>query len=354
MSEVMELSGAPGGKVRSAWERAKDDNPGMRARDAAALLGVSEAGLVASLVDHGAVRLEGDFSRLIERMPEAGEVMALTRNESCVHEKIGEYGNIDISSGGGVVLNHDIDLRVFMGQWRHGYTIEEPMKDGGLRRSLQFFDGAGVAVHKIYARDATDITSWSGIVDAFRADDQSDVFEPQVYPAKPAEKADSEIDIPGLCAAWEALEDVHDFFGMLREFGVGRHQAFRLVGAPHAERVQVGSACRVLETAAQRSAPIMVFVGNRGCIQIHSGPVERIKAMGPWLNVLDPRFNLHLREDRIESAWLIRKPTRDGIVTSLELFDADGVNFAMFFGERKPGQSERDDWREIVGTLEAA
>lgn len=354
MSEVMELSGAPGVAVRSAWEKAKDDNPGMRARDAAALLGVSEASLIASLVGHGAVRLDGDFARLLERMPEAGEVMVLTRNESCVHEKVGEYGNVDIPPGGGVVLNHDVDLRVFMGHWRHGYALQEPMKDGGLRRSLQFFDGEGVAVHKIYARDATNISTWSAIVDAFRAGDQSDVFQPLAYPAKATERPDSEIDIAGLRANWEALQDVHEFFGMLRDFGVGRHQAFRLVGAPYAEPVQTDSARRALETAAERAAPIMVFVGNRGCIQIHTGPVERIKVTGPWLNVLDPGFNLHLREDRIESAWVVRKPTRDGSITSLELFDADGINFAMFFGERRAGQHEREDWRAIVGTLEAA
>lgn len=353
MNEIMELVGAPGVLVRSAWQKAKEDNPGMRTRDAAAALGVSEASLVASLVGHGAIRLDGDFARLLERMPEVGKVMVLTRNESCVHEKVGEYGNVNISAGGGVVLNHDVDLRVFMSHWRHGYSIEEPMKDGGSRRSLQFFDGEGVAVHKIFTRDATDIAAWSAIIDGFRADDQSDGFKPLSYPAKAAERADSEIDIAGLRANWEALQDVHEFFGMLRDFGVGRLQSFRLVGAPFAKPVQTNSARRVLETAAERAAPIMVFVGNRGCIQIHTGPLETIKVMGPWLNVLDPGFNLHLREDRIASAWVVRKPTLDGTITSLELFDAHGVNFAMFFGERRAGQNEREDWREIIDTLEA-
>ena len=46
----------------------------------------------------------------------------------------------------------------------------------------------------------------------------------------------------------------------------------------------------------------MVFVGNHGCVQIHAGPVHRIEVVRPWLNVLDPRFNLHLREDLVASA----------------------------------------------------
>ena len=97
--------------------------------------------------------------------------------------------------------------------------------------------------------------------------------------------------------------------------------------------------------------PIMVFVGNPGMIQIHSGPIKKVVSMGTWINVIDPRFNLHLRTDCIAKAWVVRKPTVDGIVTSVELFDAEGEAIAMFFGERKPGRPEREAWRELVKEL---
>ena len=67
--------------------------------------------------------------------------------------------------------------------------------------------------------------------------------------------------------------------------------------------------------------------------------------------MLDQGFNLHLREDHIEDAWIVRKPTVDGEVTSLELFDADKRNLVMFFGERKPGQPEIEAWRELLAAL---
>ena len=96
----------------------------------------------------------------------------------------------------------------------------------------------------------------------------------------------------------------------------------------------------------------MIFAGNAGVIQIHTGPVEKLKALGPWFNVLDDGFNLHLRMDAIDTAWVIRKPTRDGIVTSLEIYDAQGDQIAWMFGKRKPGELERDDWRGIIDALE--
>jgi putative hemin transport protein len=67
--------------------------------------------------------------------------------------------------------------------------------------------------------------------------------------------------------------------------------------------------------------------------------------------VLDPDFNLHLREDAIASTWVVFKPTRDGTVTSLELYDKAGFCFAQLFGARKPGKPELQAWRDIVAAL---
>ena len=70
-------------------------------------------------------------------------------------------------------------------------------------------------------------------------------------------------------------------------------------------------------------------------------------------SVLDPGFQLHLNEALIGQAWVVEKPTTDGIVTALELIDAEGGIIARLFGKRKPGQPEREDWRAILHGLEA-
>jgi putative hemin transport protein len=74
-------------------------------------------------------------------------------------------------------------------------------------------------------------------------------------------------------------------------------------------------------------------------------------SVGSWINVMDPRFNLHLRSDSVAQAWIVRKPTADGIVTSVELFNDNGEAIAMFFGERKPGKPELTAWRALVDEL---
>jgi len=328
-------------------EATRTASPKMRARDVAAKLGISEGELVCAGLGRSATRLKGPWSEVITSLGDLGEVMALTRNDAVVHEKVGEYANIEFSAHGGIVLNHDIDLRLFLSHWHFGFAVTEETRSG-LRRSLQFFNRDGGAVHKVYLRENSNSAAYDMLVDAFRHDDQENLIETSPVPAPAADRADAEIDQDTLLVDWAALKDTHDFFPLLRKHKVGRKQALRLAEGRFAQRAPVEAATRVLEAASASGAPIMVFVGSKGCIQIHTGPVSRIEPMGPWINVLDEGFNLHLRTDLVADAWVVRKPTEDGDVTSVEIYDSNDQLIVQFFGERKPGMTERDDWRRLV------
>jgi putative hemin transport protein len=337
-------------KLRSSWEKLTRENGNLRPRKAAEILQISEGELIASLVGIRATRLQAVGAHLVEELPSLGPVIALTRNAHCVHEKIGPYRGVTITPNTGLVLGEAIDLRIFPAHWQHAFAVVDDT-DKGPRRSIQVFDASGTAVHKIFQNPETDIGAFDALIERWRADDQSPSMTVVPLSSASEDRPDGEADLKTLRREWAALQDTHDFFGMLRRLKVGRHQAMRLVGSDFARAVPAGSLAHVLQAARDAAAPIMVFVGNPGCIQIHTGPVVNLKCLGPWFNVLDADFNLHLREDAIAGAYIVRKPTRDGNVTSLELFDADGFCFVQLFGARKPGSPERDDWRFILSTL---
>ena len=68
--------------------------------------------------------------------------------------------------------------------------------------------------------------------------------------------------------------------------------------------------------------------------------------------MLDPAFNLHLREAGVARVFSVRKPTEDGIVTSIEAFDSRERNILLMFGARKPGKPELEEWRGLVARIE--
>ncbi|WFP79356.1 hemin-degrading factor [Mesorhizobium sp. WSM4906] len=329
--------------------RAREDNPKLRERDLAAQLGISEAELVSAHCGQGAVRVEPRVNDLLTGLEAVGEVMALTRNESAVHEKIGVYDKIVTGNHNAMVLGENIDLRIFPKMWVHGFAVEK--RDGGeIRRSLQFFDAAGEAVHKVHLRPASNLYTYQKLVADLEASNQ----EPSVTIAPRAPEGEVEGSVAttdDLRDRWSRMTDVHQFFGMLKTLKLSRRQAVRMVGQDYAWLLDNDAVSAMFHHAAEGEMPIMCFVGNRGCIQIHSGPIKSVKPMGPWINVLDETFHLHLRTDHIQEVWAVRKPTKDGHVTSLEAYDAKGGMIIQFFGKRHEGEGEREDWRFLAENL---
>jgi putative hemin transport protein len=325
------------------------DNSKLRERDIAANLGVSEAALVAAECGLTAIRIDANPNRLLERAPELGEVMALSRNDSAVHEKIGVYEKVQIGEMTSLTLGENIDLRIFNRVWAHAFAVTKT--DGEtVRRSLQYFNKSGEAVHKIHLRPASNLEAYKKIVDDFRLEDQGQVFVAEPFTQLPSGRKDG-FDVAELRDAWGKLTDTHEFFGMLKKLDIDRRAAVRAVGDDFAWKLADGVVEEFFRKSVETQMNLMCFVGNRGIVQIHTGPIGNVQTMGPWLNIMDPTFHLHLRADHIADAWAVRKPTRDGHVTSLECYDAQGEMIIQFFGKRKEGNVEMAEWRALVEGL---
>lgn len=333
--------------LRREWAELRTDRPRIRIRNAAAELGVSEAELLATRVGDGVRPIETDVSALLPRLEELGELMALTRNHLFVHEKIGVYRNVSVGAHAAQVVDENIDLRIFPASWIHGFAVESEARRG-LRRSLQLFDAHGVAVHKIFLRDESDLDAYERLVDDLAVDEASWrlALEPPAESEEP--RPDVDVDVEALEAGWRGMKDTHDFFHLLRRLDVQRTQALRLVPDELAHPVDNGRLRHVLEGASAEEIDLMVFVRSPGTFQIHHGPVSRIVDHEEWLNVLDPTFNLHVREGGIAGSWVVRKPTETGWVTSLELYDGDDELCALVFGCREEGEPESERWRALV------
>jgi putative hemin transport protein len=332
----------------SEIRRARAENPKMRERDLARQLGISEAEFVAAWVGEGVTRIEPRVNDVLQGLEAVGEVMALTRNESAVHEKIGVYDKVVTGEHNALVLSQEIDLRIFPKVWTHGFWVEK--RDGeSVRHSLQFFDRSGEAVHKVHQRPASNLDAFRKLAESLGCSEQRQTVDVVPYELKTSGGEPADVD--ELRQRWSAMTDVHQFFGMLRELKLGRQQAVRMVGQDYAWPVENNAVAAMLNQAASGEVPIMCFVGNRGCIQIHQGPVKSIQPMGPWINIFDESFHLHLRTDHVAELWGVRKPTKDGHVTSLEAYDAQGELIIQFFGYRSEGEGERSDWRLLAETL---
>lgn len=323
----------------------RTENPKPRARDFAALHQITEADLVAAFAGHGTTPIVADPDRLIPWAGRLGDVLALTRNEHCVHERRGTYSDYRTGAFASMVLDPEIDLRIFPKHWVHAFAVEEPAEDGP-KRSLQIFDAAGDAVHKVHLKPESRHDLWAGLLANMQIAARPLALAPRA-PVQPAREEAAAA--PALCAAWGRMTDTHQFLGLVKDHGMNRLGAYRVAGAPYVERLDPGAVAQSLHQAAESLVPVMIFVGNAGCIQIHGGRIGKIVPMGPWINVMDPRFNLHLRADRLAEVYRVWKPTRTGDVFSVEAFAADGDLILQIFGYRK--DTPAAPWNDLVAAL---
>lgn len=327
----------------------RQESPKMRDRDFAAQFNISEAQLVAAYLGEGVTQLDAKIDEIFPRLAPLGEVMALTRNASCVIEKVGTYSDYRPGKHASMVLTPEIDLRLFPRHFATAFAVERK-SEAGIRRSVQFFDAAGDAVHKVHLRAASNLEAWTTLVSDLALPDQEPHLS--VTPRQPAEapKADPQ-KAEQLRSAWAKMTDTHQFRQLTSKLKMNRLGAYRIAGEPLARQLEAGSVDTMLHALRDQGIEVMIFVGNPGCIQIHAGPVQNLRSMGPWQNILDPGFDLHLRLDHLTEVWAVNKPTQRGDAISVEAFDSQGQVILQVFGRRDGDRDHRPEWGEIVAAL---
>ena len=352
------------------WSALRTEQPKLQIRDAARALGASEAQLLATNLGNGVTRLQADGNQPREIMRAAldlGLVQAITRNENGVIETTGTASKFKRAGDksdqadakqdpekearqrniAGGYLGGAIDLRFHFENWKYAFAVAQPGRDGKLSRSLQFFDAQGDSVHKVYVRSEAGVAVFDQLVATFRAPQQESQLNVLATVAKPAEKPDAEVDLKEFQLAWKEMTDVHQFAQILREFKLTREQALRLAPAGMVERVTPEALRTLLDKAAKDKVAIMVFLGNQGLTQIYSGKIAKTMAAGGFYNVLDPDFNLHIRDTALRSGWVVKR----GGVTSIEFFDKEGTQVLTFFGVRERGKPQPQAWNDLADSL---
>ncbi|WP_166112736.1 ChuX/HutX family heme-like substrate-binding protein [Pseudoalteromonas sp. Z9A5] len=337
------------------YQALKVEQPTIKAVDAALKLATSEAQLVAAQVGISAIKLDiNHIESILKGLKKLEHVMAMTRNELVVNEIKGCYEKLYTSERNNqkmaIAINPGgIDLRLFLYKWASVFAVKL-----NNMVSIQCFDKHGRAVHKIFSTEQTNLTAYDALINKYSDNEQSTTLtvEPKVIDElkfKPLEA----INVTGFLKAWENLQDVHHFPALLTEFEIGRTQALELAQPRWAQEISPISLPFIFETLKTQQNEVMIFVNNDAAVQIYSGTLTNLKQAGPWYNVLDEDFNLHIKSDDFARAFVVIKPTDNGetLVHSIEFFDERGNTVMTLFGRRVEGKKQSTDWVELCEQL---
>lgn len=336
--------------LKERWKQFNVKNPKVRIRDAAIEMKTSEEALVSTACGKNNLRLKPEFQSILNQLEKLGSVMALTRSDHAVHEAHGIYKDMKYHGSVAMFFIPGIDTRFFLDKWSSVYAVNE-----NDRHSLQFFDYQGDAVHKIYVTDKTNKTEYFNLIKTHQSDNQAPspganhALNPKNDYTIPEEP---EISSDELQKHWLNIRDVHEASRIIKRYGIHRREKiYKALGEVYAIPLSVESVEQLLVRASTDDIPLMIFAMNHATVQNYAGPVKKLLRTGPWFNVLDPDFNLHLRTEGIGQVWLIKKPSDDGWVTTINVLDNDGFEFLLIADHRVRGEAESSQWQDLCRDL---
>lgn len=303
-------------------------------------------------IGRNATWLRPDWPKLVEAFGDLGDVTLETSNQAVTHIKHGEFEDISFEGPVGLVLGADIDLRLFTHHWKWAVAIHESPNGEATEHGVDVYDKYGRTMLEVRLGEGSNAAGLAALVDDLRVRETPEIVVEELAQEAAMTVSDVDKETRELFAeGWRALGDTHEFFGLLREHGLERHVALELAPDGLAQKLAPLIHEELFEAAQKREAPIMIFASSGGCVQIHTGPIEVDVSEPSIYKVRGPNFGMKVGLDQLDEAWVVKKPTVDGIVTSVEFFDVDHNLAFQVFGERKPGKPELEVWREIVAEV---
>lgn len=338
------------GALRHVWQLFHDRYPAARPHDCAAALGVSEAELLASRCGGDVVRLQA-AAEVLQALPSLGDVRAVTAGAHAELEADCCFTDVRLDGRGGSLRDGGVRLTFVPAHWRHVFAIL-PVRSAGRYGALCFFGADGKALHEIRLTARSEPAAWRALLGRHAARSQHPAFTPVAPPAAASHGDHRPVDQAALAAAWSAVQTPQDAGALCGRAGITRLQALRALGAPWARRVPVATLQQTLRLAAAERTRLTLTAVNRACLQARSGPVDVLGEADGWFSVSSDDFRLRLRQAALDSAWIVRVPTRDGLVSSLEVYDGRCL-VASVEAERRPGRREPADWRRLLAHVAA-
>ena len=164
-------------RLLADWRELLATHHHLHAPEAAQLLGVPEAALLASRIGTGATRLKVDMSAILASISNWGRVLCAVSNASGVHMPLGR-ASLQRADDELLLSGEHMQAALNPAATTDAYLMLEHDENHGNSRSLQFFDAAGAPIVKIFIFHKGRFEDNYSDFMAMKSQDQSRQFTP--------------------------------------------------------------------------------------------------------------------------------------------------------------------------------
>ncbi|MBI1182072.1 MAG: hypothetical protein GC201_16125 [Alphaproteobacteria bacterium] len=290
--------------------------------------------------------LQPAWEDIVKALEKAGTFTVRTASGGIAIEQSGAIEEVFLRGEGqfASVVQDNMDLRFLLKRLKRGAVHPA-------HTTVDLYNEAGALATSIHGADDDAKATIESLAQRFG----TDKAEPDVGGVHPGARAtlqDKEVDVAALRDDWAAMSNVHHFEALLGKHRIGRLQAFRLVGEKYAAELAPEAFQDLLGKLDKTGEQVMVFVANRGFVQIFSGPAKAPKRVGHGWEIVHERSKVFVPDSALEHLWLVHKPTAAGIISSLEILsEGEDQALASIFGKHPHGDPQPQSWLKLLNTL---
>ena len=240
----------------------------IRIKDAADMLNVSEAELLSTTIGENSYFLNiQNWEEFFNKISLLGSMMYLVRNDYAVHENNIHINHICIDSNN-IVLSNSCS-RITIDQTLIEYTFyTSTIIRGDEIYSIHLFDKNGIAIIKIYLKN-DNLNDFKAIKNKYKINYN---FELQLF-----KKTNPNIQkLKKQNTKKILMKPISD-----NNFSIQKH----------------------LEALAEKKQKIQIKVSNKAATSVYKGTIKNVIHKFGWLNIMDPTFNLHLQDKKINKIF---------------------------------------------------
>ena len=244
----------------------KPEHQKIRIKDAADILNVSEAELLSTTIGE-----KSDFLRvpnwlqLFKEIVSLGPMMYLVRNDYAVHEMTIPINNVQKKTSFILLWNEDEYVKIIDSCIKYAFYTSGIAR-GNKIYSIQMFDSLGKAILKIYLKNDK-LEKFKEIKNQYKTDYD--------YELQKMEKRDSSR------TDWNKSDQEQLDWVIKDNFSITKY----------------------LEDVVTNNKKISIQISNDGAESMYSGTIKNVIHKFGWLNIMDPTFNLHVKDMQINKIW---------------------------------------------------
>ena len=283
--------------LKKKWISFQSDNKKIRIRDAANQLGVSEAELLSTEICQNTFFLSiNNYNTFFQDILSLDKIMFLIRSNSVVHEKIVRTKDIKLinnylfynESNNSNLLKFDIKL------FKYAFFQSKKHRKIDLK-SFQIFNFKGDAILKIYLK-GDDKIKFNEIGLKYKCNYNYELQSKSVVKSN-NNNPKKHIDL--------YFKDIVEK-SKKREYFL-KENPLR----------------RILASTSKSKELIQIYAIGLGTIQYHEDIVDKIIDYGPWINVIDEDFNLHVLEKKLTQFILTEYKNKSQLYYAIDFYDCD-------------------------------